>query len=927
MERFLPLFTDEQFNNLFPYYFTVNRELQIVAHGKGIQKLAGLVAGKSMRDILSVVEPENIVASFETLSTLKEKLFIIQLAGASQLKLRGQFLHTQDLNQLLFIGSLSLNNLDEVYNAGLSGSDFAIHDPVMDMLNLVQRKDVVNAETANLLKQLKSQHDRLRDLSLVTEETSNQVIITNTKGEIEWVNKGFTKTTGYILDEIKGLKPGVLLQRKETNPQTVKEIAAALRDGNSFHGTILNFTKTGIPYWNELTINPVRDPYNYVIKFISVSTDVTERIKKNEELLYSELRWKFAMEESGDSFFEYDIVNGKFFGSDNLLKLVGVEDHPSRLDFQSLVNLIHPDDSEAAVNTLFDLVAGKTKTLRHEVRIKDPSGNYVWIIVRATITNRGEEGQPLTLLGTTTDISQIKETEAALVKAKNEAEKASEYKNEFLATMSHEIRTPLNAIIGLTDLMLLKKPEGELKENLDTLSFSATHLLSLINDVLDLSKIESGKVDFVNAEFSLQDTMAGIYQTFVTKSREKGNSLSYKIDGSIPESLSGDQLRLTQIMNNLVNNAVKFTENGKVEIRVLPAGHTGNKMKLLFEVIDTGIGINPDHQKKIFEDFVQADAGIAQRFGGTGLGLAITKKLIELQGGEIGVESILHKGSKFFFTLQFDVVGVTKGGKVITEKAAIDFNLLDKIKVLLVEDIIVNQKVATSYLTHWHAEVVCANNGAEALAVFAQQHFDILLIDLYMPVMNGFDAIKKIRETSKGKQVPIIALTASADTVTLKSAVDCGADVCLSKPFDAKQLLATIKKLIKGKGKVDELTTNDGAKKTRKEFKYINLSKIEEASLGSQDFVKTMIDTLKAEIPPIIEHGAQTLKNKNYEQFAREIHKLKNCLLMLGAENIHKELQMLEDNARQQKQLESLNEMYTHVVKVWTLCEEELQSI
>ena len=923
----MPLFTEEQFNNLFPYYFTVNRELQIVAYGMGIQKLAGLVTEKYMPEILSIIEPENVVISFKELATLKEKLFILQINGASQLKLRGQFLQTQDLNKLIFIGSLSLNNLDEVYKAGLSGSDFALHDPIMEMLNLVHSKDEINAETASLLKQLKSQQDRLRDLSVVTEETSNQVIITNTKGEIEWVNRGFTKTTGYTVDEIRGIKPGALLQRKETNPQTVKEIGTALREGNSFHGTILNFTKEGVPYWNELTINPVRDPYNYVIKFISVSTDVTERIKKNEELLYSELRWKFAMEESGDSFFEYDIANGKFFGSDNLLKLVGVADHPSRLDFQSLVNLVHPDDSETAVNTLFDLVAGKTKTLRHELRVKDPSGSYVWIIIRATITNRGEEGQPLTLLGTTTDISQIKATEAALVKAKNEAEKASAYKNEFLATMSHEIRTPLNAIIGLTDLMLLKKPEGELRENLDTLSFSATHLLSLINDVLDLSKIESGKVEFVNAEFSLQDTMAGIYQTFVTKCREKGNVLTYKIDGSIPELLSGDQLRLTQIMNNLVNNAVKFTDNGKIEIMVLPAGHTGNKMKLLFQVIDTGIGISPEHQKKIFEDFVQADAGIAQRFGGTGLGLAITKKLIELQYGVIGVESVLHQGSKFFFTLQFDIIHEERVGKVITEKAATENNLLDNIKVLLVEDIAVNQKVATSYLSHWHAEVICANNGAEALAIFAQRDFDILLIDLYMPVMNGFDAIKKIRETAKGKTVPIIALTASADTVTLKTAIDCGANICLSKPFDAKQLLANIQKLIKSRkkssGAIGQITENSAGRK----FKHINLSKIEEASLGNKEFIKTMIETLRAEIPPIIEQGTVTLKNKNYEQFAREIHKLKNCLLMLGIENIHTDLSMLEENARQVKNLETLDKMYNKVKETWSNCKEELQSI
>jgi len=442
-----------------------------------------------------------------------------------------------------------------------------------------------------------------------------------------------------------------------------------------------------------------------------------------------------------------------------------------------------------------------------------------------------------------------------------------------------------------------------------------------------LSKIEAGKIDFINAEFSLQDTMSGIYQTFAGKCREKGNTLSYSIDGSIPELLSGDQLRLIQILNNLVNNAVKFTSNGLVNIKVTPTGHVGNKIELLFEITDTGIGISEANQKKIFEDFVQADSGIAQRFGGTGLGLAITKKLIELQGGEIGVESELNKGSRFYFKLQLEAAQPKKTGGVITEKAVVDVQPLENIRVLLAEDIVVNQKVATSYLNHWKAEVVCANNGAEALAIFAQEDFDILLIDLYMPVMNGFEAIKKLRETTRGKNIPIMALTASADTVTLKSAIDSGADACLSKPFDAKQLLATIKKLLKNYKSLSESTDQEPQVANKgKTLKYVDLRKIEEASLGDNNFIKTMIDTLKAEVPPVIKQCKIMLGNKNYEQFAREVHKLKNCLLMLGMDDLKNDLAFLEE-ARKKPEPKVLEDVFGKINAAWENAEQELQNL
>ena len=547
--------------------------------------------------------------------------------------------------------------------------------------------------------------------------------------------------------------------------------------------------------------------------------------------------------------------------------------------------------------------------------------------MRATISSKDSDGKPLMLIGTTTDIAHIKKAEEELLKAKREAEQASEYKNQFLSTMSHEIRTPLNAIIGLTDVMLLQKPKGELKENLSTLSFSANHLLSLINDVLDLAKIESGKIEFVKTYFNLEETIKRIYQTFQNKRREAGITFSYSVDENVPGAVLGDALRLTLIMNNLVNNDIKFTSKGSVKINVGLIAKRGNVVRLLFEVVDTGIGIDKKMQQQVFEDFVQADSNISRKYGGTGLGLAITKKLIGLQGGEIKLQSKLGKGSRFYFELDFGMGEKTKekGSKASTRNKPV--TELKNIKVLLVEDILANQKVAVSYLKHWQAEVKCALNGKEALALFKKHDFDILLIDLYMPVLNGFEAIKRIRKLTKGKSIPIIALTASIEPDVIKKATDCGANICLGKPFDARELLETIKRITNSRQVLANAKPKAKQKSTRIKFRHIDLKRIEDASLGNKAFVKEMIGLLRAEIPGYINDCRLTLQKKDYSKFSGAVHKLKNSLLMIGLDVLKVDLATLETNAKSRKQVDKLAPLFAKVEDKWSEAAKELNSI
>ena len=770
--------------------------------------------------------------------------------------------------------------------------------------------------------------EHLPDLAAIAEESNDLIFITDHKGLITWASAGIEKKYSFTTNHIIGKNLLGFLELTKTQNTKVEALRSAIKKGLSTTITLLQHNKKGNPFWNELKLKAVKGAKGKILKFIVVGKDVTEQIEKNEELLYSELRWKFAMEESGDGFFEYDLKNETFYGSENLLDILALKKDDNQLDFQALINALHPEDSESAVNAMFDLIEGTSDLFRHELRLKNKDGKYTWTIVRATISSRSNEGKPLALIGTTTDISLIKQTEAELVTAKLEAEKASGYKDQFLSTMSHEIRTPLNAIIGMTDLMIRENPPAKFKENLDILSFSANHLLSLVNDVLDLSKIEAGKIEFVTVGFNLEETIKRIFQTFEAKCRENGIRFTYAIDESIPAIISGDAMRLTQILNNLVSNAIKFTRKGSVQIRVSNLKSGPKKAKLLFEVIDTGIGINKKMQEKIFDDFVQASSSTSHIYGGTGLGLAITKKLVELQGGKIGLESQPGSGSRFFVSLEFGTgakVATRKTKNLSVENSAIS---LKGMKVLLAEDILANQKVAVSYLNHWQAKVTCVNNGLEALKILGKDDFDILLIDLYMPVLNGFETIEKIRKTAKGINLPIVALTASIEPAIIKKALASGADACLGKPFEPNHLLESVASLL-GKTGPAPLPSQKKAKPAARKnsYKYINLKRIQDASLGKESFVSNMIKILKQEIPQNLNSCAANLKNKKYDEFSTSIHKLKNGLLMLGLNYLRKDLVMLEVNSRERKQLNQLAPVFEKIKTTCGKVSEELNSI
>ena len=431
-----------------------------------------------------------------------------------------------------------------------------------------------------------------------------------------------------------------------------------------------------------------------------------------------------------------------------------------------------------------------------ELKIHDDHDENKWLRMRGEI--EFIEGKPLHARGIFQDISDKKSDEERLILAKETAEKASRSKAEFLSTMSHEIRTPMNAVIGATNLLLDDEPREDQIANLNTLQFSAENLLVLINDILDFSKIEAGKIDFEEIDFSLETLLNSLYQALNIKAQEKELLLELNVANDVPKAVVGDPTRLNQILTNLIGNAIKFTKTGSVSMNVSLLYKKQDKLKLLFEVVDTGIGIDDDKINQIFESFSQENSGINRNFGGTGLGLAITKRLLEMQNTSIQVESVKGKGSTFYFELDLEVSTRNFQRKSETNQIKFEQETLQGYKILLVEDNAINVMIARQFLEKWGMIVDHAENGLYGVEKVVENDFDLVLMDLQMPVMNGYEsamAIRKLEDKEKAS-IPIFALTASAMLEIQDQVFECGMDNFITKPFNPQELYSKMAKAL-----------------------------------------------------------------------------------------------------------------------------------
>ena len=644
------------------------------------------------------------------------------------------------------------------------------------------------------------------------------VATTDRDGTIIEANDFFCAISGYSREELIGQTHRIINSGFHSQ-EFWKSLWGTILGGEVWRGQICNRAKSGSLYWVESTIFPCKDSTGAIVKFLAIRTDITARKRAEEEILRS----RKLLADILDAASEVSIIatdpDGTISlfnrGSEQMLgytaqEVVGrvtpaiihssreVEERGGELSRE----MGYPVEGFRVFVTKPEIAGAERREWTY-VR-KDGSTLRVSLAVTAI---RSSDGRILGYLGVAQDITELKQAERVLAQARDQAIEASRLKSEFLANMSHEIRTPMNGIIGMNDLLLDTSLTPEQRACAETVQASAQSLLTLINDILDLSKIEAGKLELEQVEFDLEELVKESVSLLAVSARNKGLAFSTAISPDVPRRLAGDPARLRQILINLAGNAIKFTAEGRVSLSATAEEIAGSRITIRFDVSDTGIGIEAGKLGSLFQNFTQVDASMTRKFGGTGLGLSISRQLVEMMGGTIRVRSVPGEGSTFTFTVVFQrPSGPSRaraphmeapGGFSDAFSAEFKASQPQGAMILLVEDNSINQRVVLGRLAKLGLKADTVEDGTSALKALERRRYHLVLMDVQMPVMDGYAVTRAARDPASrvlDHAVPIVAITAGAMQGDRERCLEAGMDDYLSKPLREAELVAALKK-------------------------------------------------------------------------------------------------------------------------------------
>ncbi|MBF0280435.1 MAG: transporter substrate-binding domain-containing protein [SAR324 cluster bacterium] len=627
-------------------------------------------------------------------------------------------------------------------------------------------------------------HAEMRFIGIVESAPDGMVIVDENR-IITQVNQKTEQIFGYNRDELIDQKIEILIPSRFSGDHPAKvEKYMASPDSRAMGSGLELYAvrKNGEEFPTEVSLSPLKTKDGFIVS--AVIRDITDRKRIEDEIKESRKQLELALEGGNLGLWDWNPISGELTTNELWASMLGYAPDELGKRTEKWSNLMHPDDEESTFRLLRQHLEGKTDVYRSEHRLKTKGGDWKWILDIGKATDRNEKGEATRLIGVHIDIDEMKKMQSELENARELAEQATRAKSEFLANMSHEIRTPMNAIIGMSHLALQTELNRKQKNYIEKVHRSGQSLLGIINDILDFSKIEAGKMDMEETEFRLEDVMDNLANLVGLKAEDKSLELLFDISPDVPMALVGDPLRLGQVLINLGNNAVKFTETGEIVVTVRVKSLDEGATTLHFAVKDSGIGMTPEQQSKLFQSFSQADSSTTRKYGGTGLGLTISKRITEMMGGEIWVESAAGKGSTFQFTADFVLQADQTTGPV-----RVKLPELQGIRVLVVDDNATAREILTGMLSSFDFAVTAVTSGQGALDLIAESDskFDLVMMDLQMPQLDGIETTRLLQKNPLAP--PVIMVTAYGHEVVLRSTDEVTFSSIVSKPVSPSALL------------------------------------------------------------------------------------------------------------------------------------------
>ena len=669
-------------------------------------------------------------------------------------------------------------------------------------------------------------------------------------------------------------------------------------------------------------IQPVLDEQENVKFCIAYSIDVSDQKRAEEYIQLSEKKYRDLFNYSQAWICTHNL-DGRLL-SVNPAASLALDYTAGEMVGRRLVEFIPEEDTTLyELNYLQPILQhGKSEGV---FRIKGKTGNIIYLLYQNY--KMDVPGIEPYVIGFAQDISDRIKAERDLRQAKKITEEAAQAKELFLANMSHEIRTPMNGVLGIAGLLAKTKLDKQQQNYLQLIQESANNLLLLVNDVLDLEKIILGKLQFEHVVFSLAGRIDLCIQSFIYKAEEKGIGLVYENLLGEDLVLLGDPYRLSQVMNNLIGNAIKFTETGAITIETRLIQKSGNEARIAFAVRDTGIGITESQLGLIFEPFMQAHVAISRTHGGTGLGLSICRELITMMGGVLKVESVAGKGSSFSFELPFAISSSKLNQSTVAQD--VNYQSLGSRYVLVAEDVELNQYLVRHIMESWGFTVDIVNNGREAVDMMQKNNYDLVLMDIQMPEMDGMEATRAIRQLSDPKKaaIPIVALTANALKGDSEKYLAAGMNDFLPKPFNEQKLFIIISNNLKTGAAAPKAQpmneTNTSA--TGSEEKLYDLNMVQTISGGDESFVKRMVHLFIETVPPSLTDLQKETAAQNWLNVSKLAHKLKATIDSMGITRIKDVVRTIETNGKKSEELDKIPAQVQEVITVLEACMNQLK--